>query len=381
MSDDKPKQPDMFRDGEYVVRTINSPAAFAEHAGAWDAALARYDKPSIHLSADYINAVWAAHGTDIAGILLIVEKAEKIVAVAPLQKGKYRYRGLKLSAVFPFDYERYGRSDVAVMGDAHDIMPILERTVRRLGVDLWHLDRFPLDSHAYRYLADGSDRKLEEYARYDVAVLDTCSSWEDYLATKSKNFRRSYKRMQAAIEGLRPVFVTGEYTDLTGIIADVSEISDQSWKSENGSNFSDNSRLMAFLQALMDSSCNAGNFVGVLLYDEDRPVAFTFGSIYNGRLYALETSFVPEYGDRSAGIASYAMLMKHAFDTPHIMSCDMDVIKANGAYKRRWSTHCEKKAGAFVLLGGFGSLAIRMGRALSNMKGQLRPTRAVSQAA
>ncbi len=356
-----------YNDDIYSVQIIRSQDEFSTIAEQWDLQLKGSEAKTLHLSYNYLSAIWQADDGVLNPHIIIIYKQDTIVGFAALDKSKYMYRSFEIDAALPLDYRRYGRSDVVIY-DA-GALPILYNAVHKLDVDIWHLDRFPSDSKFIEYCEDNlSDKIYYSYENYDLAILDTGSSWDEFLASKSKNFRRTYKRMKEASSALRSEFYAGRHVDVDKIIQDMSYINAQSWKSGAGSDFSQDPKRMKFFKLLMTDAADQENLVASLLYDEDEPVAFTFGIIFNDTLYALETGYMSEYADRSAGIMSYAMLMQHAFDTANIIACDMDTIRTNGGYKKRWATHINSQRSALILFGGKGSLLIRAGRFAGRIK-------------
>lgn len=295
-----------------------------------------------------------------------------IVACAALDKSIYHYRHMSIKAALPLDYMRYGRSDVVIMDEL--AAPLLHDTVKKMDVDIWHLDRFPAQSRFIKYCKDNlSATEYYPYEHYELAVLDTQMTWQEYLASKSKNFRRTYKRMQDSSSSLRTQLFAGDNINVDKIIEDMSSVNAQSWKNDAGTDFSKVPKRMEFFKTLMNSAAQRGDLVASILYDAEKPVAFTFGIIWNDILYAEETGYINEYAEQSAGIMSYATLMKHAFDTARVACCDMDTIRANGDYKKRWATAIDHQINAIILLGGLGSLWIRLGRFIGKLKSKFTP--------
>lgn len=350
----------------YNVIVINSLEEFDCFAHQWDEALSQYKYHSIHLSSTYIKAILQSGDNTLSPYIIMITKADDIVAFTALNKAKYHYKGFTLNAALSLDYERYSRSDVVILEDA--AIPKLYHAVQKIGVDIWHLDRFHSQSKFLRYCEQNLGDEYYSYEICELANLDTRQTWDEYLAKKSKNFRRSYKRITEASVSLRSEMLVDYDINCDKILKQMSSINQKSWKNIAGSDFSQDKIKINILKHLMESAAQKQNLVVCFLYDEDKAVAFTCGIIFQNILYAIETGYVEEYADRSAGIMSYAALMKYAFDHSDIISCDMDTIRENGAYKKRWATDIDSQTNVMILFGGFGSLLIRFGRLFSRMK-------------
>ncbi len=358
-------------DDVYTVKVITEFDEFQAISSQWDEAVLRYDHASIHLSSDYILSIWQADDGALNPHIFIIYNGDIIVGLAAIDKSKYIYRSFAIDAAIPLDYDRYGRSDVILLDQS--AAPILYNAVRQIGVDIWHLDRFPKNSLIVKYCEDILPRsQYYPYEDNELAIIETNCDWDDYLASKSSNFRRSHKRIKQASSALRSILYTHENGDVEKILSEISMINAQSWKKEAGSDFSTDSKRLYFFEQLMQKSLNKNNLVANILYDEDMPVAYTFGVIFHQKLYAIETGYVDQYSDHSAGIMSYINIMQYAFSNPKIIACDMDIIRANGAYKKRWANIINIHSNAIIMFGGFGSMLIRAGRIFSVIKNKLR---------
>lgn len=356
-----------YNDNNHIVKIITSHDEFKRLSVQWDDALRHYDLASMHISSCYIKAQWLADNQKLNPHIIMIWRDNDLVAMAALDKSIYKYRSLSLRAVIPLDQERYGRSDVILL--CEKAAPILLRAVSKLNCDIWHLDRFPSQSLFLKYAQNNlPPRNFYSYEKNELAIINSVASWDDYLASKSKNFRRGYKRIMDAASSLRSEFYHTSDIDTAAILGDISAINSQSWKNDAGSDFSENPKRMQFFHTLLRDAAEKENLIISLFYDDIRPVAYTFGIIFGDILYAIETGYIGEYADRSAGIASYTEIMKYAHDAPQIKACDMDTIRLNGDYKRRWATQIEEQQSAFIIMGGFGGFIIRCSRILAKIR-------------
>lgn len=351
----------------YTVKIITNFDEFQTISDQWDAALMRYQHASIHLSSEYISAIWKADDGALNPHIFIIYNGDIIAGLAAIDKSQYIYRSIAISAALPLDYDRYARADAVIL--EKPAAPVLYQAIRKIGVDIWHLDRFPKDSIMLKYCADTLPRS-QYYAYEDnlLAHINTDVSWDDYLSAKSKNFRRSYKRITQASAALRSEFYTQENGNLEKIISEISKINASSWKNDAGSDFSTDDKRLYFFEHLIGNSLSQNSFAANILYDDNMPVAFTFGVRFQNIFYAIETGYVDSYSDHSAGIMSYINIMQYAFEHPDIIGCDMDIMRANGGYKKRWADVMKIHSSAIVMFGGFGSFVIRLGRIISKIR-------------
>ncbi len=359
-----------YSDSGYDIRIFSSPEDFKPYHKAWDQTLLKYQFPSLHVSASYLSAMWRNY-PDLDGALIMIEKEGTPIALAPLAHIRYKYRGLSLKSMGPLDFMRSGRSDIPVIRDVEKIAPLLREITRRMGADLWHLDRLPVNSPVYQYFSAGQANQIDTYENYELAIIETSQNWEAFLSSKSKNFRKNFRRIEEASKDLTQVFITDQEKEWPVFIEHMLSIMKRTWKSDNNSSFADDERRIGFFRDLIMEYGPQNKFVGALLFDKDLPVAFTFGLIFEDTLYAMETSYISDYAHTSAGIKSYTMIMKYAFDRKDIKICDMDTIRDHGAYKKRWATQRPSQISALILNGGIGSVTIRSGKFVANIKAKL----------
>jgi len=241
------------------------------------------------------------------------------------------------------DFMRSGRSDCAILQSDDRVIDTLHAHIKELGVDLWHLDRFPAQSPVSRHF-EGS-KSFELYQRYELAILETEASWENFIKGKNKNFRKNYRRIIGGAEPYNSTLMTKTCDGGRDFIDDIIAISLNSWKDKAGSAIANDPRRVDFLTRLIKRYEESGDFVAAVICDGDKPIAFTFGIAFNGTLFAIETAC--------------------------LTICDMDTIKQYGEYKKRWATRLDEQVSGLVLNGGMGSVAIRAGRQLAKIKRML----------
>lgn len=356
-----------YKNDKYQIKIIKSHDEFIVICDEWDDALAQYDHKILHLESQYISALWNADDGKFNPHIIIIYYEQKIVGFAALDVSIYKYYFFPIKAAIPINQERYGRTDIVILRD--EIAPIMHNAIANLDVDICHMDRLHSESLFLKYCEKNlGDKYYYPYEYNELAIINSRPSWDEYLSSKSKNFRRNYKRIHDAASPLKKILYDGPDIDIEKVINHIIQINKQSWKNDAGSDFSQDPKRMKFFRKLLNDKLRQKNLVVSLLYDDDKPVAYTFAIISGSKLYAIETGYIDEYADYNAGIISYIAIMKYAHDMPNIMACDMDTIRANGDYKKRWATHIEKQISAFILTGGIGSFIIKMSRWLSVIK-------------
>lgn len=362
-----------YRAGGKTVRVITDRAVFSRFRRRWDAALKEYPMASIYVSHQWLDAMWEAYGDEIHGRVVVIDDAMGPCALAPMMGLRYRYRGLSIPAVGPLDHMRSSRSDIPLIRDHAICVELLRNYTKNWGASLWHLDRFPEKSEIFQLLVSDWDtaRRIEHYENPVAAIVDTSTSWQEYLEGKSRNFRRDCRDIQNNLDGIE-MHVTGE----AGSVGDLLRYAaDRGWTGQGGTDFTLDPRREHFLNRVIADGEANGALHAVLAYDGDQPVGFTFGIAFNGTLYAIESACARGYEKRSVDTGTLAELIWLAFESPELRACDMDTIRSQADERRRWATHLEQQVNALVMNGGVGSAAIRAGRKLGVLKKALIPSR------
>ena len=352
------------RTGGKTLRIVRDRDTFSRFRKRWDGALEDYRHKSIHLSHQWLDAMWESHEDEIDGRVMMVDDANGPCALAPLMLHKYRYRGLSIPALSPLDYFRSARSDVPLLRDEEDCIDILRNFTRRCGGRLWHLDRFPAHSTLVQMIGnDESARRIDHYESPTLAFVDTTISWHEFLHDKSQNFRNDCKRLQDDLDGTEMEIIREHGPDAEPLMSALRAAAPLDPRREK------------FLRRMIAEASTAGTLYAVLARKNGKPAGHAIGIAYDGVLYAIDLSCDRDNGNAPAGLGTLAELLWLCFEDRAIRRCDLDTIDDGETWKRRWATGFDTQVSALILNGGVGSAAIRAGRTLGGLKRALVPGR------
>ena len=351
-----------YREDTHTVRIITKREKFAKFRRRWNGALAQYPEASIYMTHQWLQALWDIYQDDINGQIMMVDDSQGPCALAPFISVKYRYGGLSIPAVGPIPA---ARTDIPLIRDQIECMRLLGSYTKSWGAQLWHLHNVPERSPVVQLLHSEWDvgRTVEEYDHQKFPIIDTSTSWPQFLNTRSEDFHEEIAEIHAGLQGLdlRPV------TDVASLLAIMNRV-----KKRSGVEAApvDDIRRTLFTERVIRDAAEAGTLRSVVAFDDSLfatpAVGFTIGIEYNGTVHVLDTGGDVKYP--SAGIGTFAELLWGAFDNDHIKRFDVSELDASAEVARAWATDVDPHVSTLILNGGMGSVAVRAGRTIGGIK-------------
>lgn len=166
--------------------------------------------------------------------------------------------------------------------------------------------------------------------------LAICSSWNDFLSTKSANFRSNIKRKARRLleSGQHEVRFVCEVGEVMRALDDVHRIEDKSWKASAGTSITSRPWERDFYVELAKRFGRTAQLLVTLAVLDSTPVAFDLTLLGGGRAYCLKTSFDAEYAELSVGMVLRVELMKRMFESG---VKEYDFLGKSERYKLEWS--------------------------------------------
>ena len=351
-----------YREGAHTVRIVTDRHKFAKFRRRWNTALAQYPEASMYMTHEWLQAMWDIYEDDIVGQVMMIDDKEGPCAMAPFVSVKYRYGGFSIPAVGPIPA---ARTDIPLIRDQIECMRLLGTYTKAWGAQLWHLHNVPERSPVVQLLHSEWDvgRTVEEYDHTAIPVIDTSTSWPQFLHTRDEAFHEEVAGIQSDIQGLelRPV------TEAAPLLAIMNRVKKRSGVDEAPV---EDVRRTIFSERIIRDAAAAGTLRSMVAFDQslfaEPAVGFTIGIEYNGTLHVLDTG--GDQGYRSAGIGTFAELLWGAFDNDKIRCFDVSELDAAAAAERKWASDTKAHLSTLILNGGMGSVAVRAGRTLGGIK-------------
>jgi CelD/BcsL family acetyltransferase involved in cellulose biosynthesis len=201
------------------------------------------------------------------------------------------------------------------------------------------------------------ERSSRPSVRWLVEIPD---SFEDFLRARSKSMRNNIryygKRLlaeygdRARVEGFK------DGTDLERLYRDTTEVAAKTYQQALGASFEDT----PLRRALNELSVRRGWFRAYMLYLDDAPAAFWYGTAYRGVIHTGFTGYDPVHRDLSVGTFVLARLIEDACADPDIELLDHGYGDAD--YKRRLADRSYLEEDVLVFAPSWKGIRANVGR-------------------
>jgi CelD/BcsL family acetyltransferase involved in cellulose biosynthesis len=325
------------------VRSRQSVREFDELESEWSELLQHCQSACAFLSWDWVRAWWTVYGKS-QQLFVIEVRAETglLVALAPL-KIKTRIFGKRVAeflgqgaGVTP-EYLDFLVRD----GWADRALPvILEYIAGDENLAGFDLRTIPSDSptlHVMRQMlpSRGTMRESEES---QCPIIELPGTWEEYLATKSKNYRKKIREYEKRCE--RDLQVTFRRTQIDDLLADMNalrRLHRARWESKS----------RAFLDAdYIEFHANLANRLMArdalrlyLIESGGQPIAALYCFRHGDTIYYYQSGRDPRYARYRLGLIIIHWAVRESILEG---AQQFDLLTGTEAYKQRWATSTSK---------------------------------------
>lgn len=308
-------------------------------ADPWRKLLAAADG-NYSFSPEWMHAAATAFGLAPALRVLAAFDGQELVGVVPYRLSRTRICGLPLRALDPAGsvLVTYHHELVTLDRHAELLRDLLDRTG-------WHLFRAEMLT-----TGGATDRALADVAAargYGVHTFDGEASpyltidrtWEEYLATKSSNFRYNLRRkeknvLKAGQAEHKWLTSAGDVEELQRCMLDIEAAS---WKVSAGIAVSSREHERRYYAELLPALAARGTLLANVLRVAGEPIAYTICSSWNGKVCQMKTTFKEARGKLSPGAVTIQYAVQRAFETG---AREFDFLGDQAAHKGHWSDEC-----------------------------------------
>jgi CelD/BcsL family acetyltransferase involved in cellulose biosynthesis len=206
-----------------------------------------------------------------------------------------------------------------------------------LDVDLLEVGT-PLHT-AWLRAAQQTDCSVERVTKRRSPYIVSPGTLDDFLATKSRNFRsnmRARRRTLATDPGVEVRYFTQPH-EMDAYFALALGIEGKSWKRRAGSSLASREWEGRLYDSLLRRYAQLGRVLAAVLFIDGVPTAHSMDVLQGDRVYGLKTSFDPAYTVRRPGV----MLLVARLDRYFAQGVrEFDFIGQDEDYKLQWSRQC-----------------------------------------
>lgn len=321
------------------IRVIDTVQGLITLQGFWDAVLEKSENASPFQTFEWLVSWWTTFGKDrrlfvltaeddqgnpcgVAPFMIETTAGLKILKFIGTGRSDYLNFLMKgniddtLAAFISFLNDHNGQWDIIFLSDILNDDGSVARILREAGTAGWGV-------------------RTRSY--YECPYLPTTGSWQQFLSSKSANFRYSLKRKEDVIKKKNLQFriaFSNSRRLAPWLFKDMVEIERHSWKFKNGNlNMQDQASQQFFMNYL-------GQFAKKewmnlwLAYLEGRPAAYLINFDYQGKIWFYNAA----YTERDGRYATGSLLMSRAIQDAFARGKkEYDFMRGVEAYKERWT--------------------------------------------
>lgn len=301
-----------------LVEEVSDREALAALAAQWEDLIGRAREASFFSSWEWMAAWLESFQGERPLAMLLARSGSTLVGILPLLGG-YRRWAWGRSGLEAAMNEQSPNGSLLYDGDPAPVLKaFLDHLSRTRGPAALNLPLFPAGSPAVtalRGIAAASRFKVfERPSRCSTRIL-VQTSWDGYLATRSKHTQKEWRRKRRRLDQAGRVETRTVTTreELPSALKEVLEIECHSWKHETGTSFQREAGVEHFYSRLAALCADRGWLRLSLLYLDGRPAAHCFGVVHGNEFLALKTSFDRELASLSPGLALMLCVSEQAF--------------------------------------------------------------------
>jgi CelD/BcsL family acetyltransferase involved in cellulose biosynthesis len=329
----------------YTIEAITSFDRFTALEPVWNRLLEQSDQDVPFLTFEWFSSWWKSFGNGKQMLVLVLKKRDEPVAIAPFMLSKTTWRGFPVRAVtFMTDALSSRNGIIAAEKDlclGEHIFRYLQN--RKLSYDIMHFDLIVRDSltyGAFQHALTEIGLPYVEMQSYLSPFIKINGTWDDYLNSRSKNFRSKMKLTANRFnrQKLHEV-VTYSAGSVPQGIEDLLHVSRRTWKFKDGTAIASNPRSVEFIRTFSELAARKGWLNLRILKLEGKPVAFLYNLEYKGRIFYYKTGFDEKYRNISSGEFLNHEAIKESFEKNFR---EYDLLGRNESYKMRLTSLCRE---------------------------------------
>jgi CelD/BcsL family acetyltransferase involved in cellulose biosynthesis len=302
------------------VVEINSIEELAEYRMLWNSLLQSTPNATFFLTYDWLDTYWRHFGHDQNLKVLVVFAGGEALGILPLCVRTERYR-LNTARVLTYPLDDCGTWYGPIGPNPSATMLAAMQHIRRARRDVPDWDMIELRWVADEGLQGGKTARalrvagmLSEKSEYQTtSLVDLPTSWDDYLATKSRSLRNQFRRqLRHAFDEQGAEYIRhrpapqreGDGDPRWDLYAMCEEVAAKSWQSNvTSGNTLTHERVRGFYRDSHAVAARLGMVdMNVMLVD-GRPAAFLYSYHCDGRVFTLRMGYDPSFGEHGFGSA------------------------------------------------------------------------------
>jgi len=317
--------------------------AFCRTEEAWDDLALNTASPVPFLCHTWLRTWWEHFGGGQEFVAVVVRDGARLLAAAPIaiRRGGAGLTVGEIVGTGPVPTRGMGLADKAdflvrathVEGGrvlATEVVRLLDR------VDVLDLKGFDAGSPTRGHLEAAAPAGAHAIERSVSPYLALTSPWEDYVRSRSRNFRKHLKKYWRLLEeaGSMEVARMDSDADARAWMDEVFAVNRTSWKAERGTDLFRSPPIREFFAGLIPAMATHHRIDLRMVRLDGKPAAYELCFDFGGRLFSYNGAYRADLDRGSPGTALTAAVIESACDRGRI---EYDMLRGDESYKLRWS--------------------------------------------
>jgi CelD/BcsL family acetyltransferase involved in cellulose biosynthesis len=328
---------------------------------AWDDLALGVASPVPFMCHTWLRLWWRHFGAGQEFVGVVVREGDRLLAAAPIaiRRGSPGLTIGEIVGTGPVPTRGMGLSDKADFlvragcGEAGRslaaaVVELLER------IDVLDIKGCDAGSPTHGDLQAAAPGSVHVMERSVSPYLALAAPWEDYVRSRSRNFRKHLKKYWRLLAeaGAMQVVRMESGADAESWMADVFTVNDASWKSGRGTNLFRSPPIRAFFAELVPAMAAKGRIDLHVVRLDGKPAVYELCFDFADRLFSYNGAYRADLGRGSPGTALTAAVIESACNRDRI---EYDLLRGDEGHKLRWSETLRTELQVLVPAGRAGA--------------------------
>jgi len=302
--------------------------------------LAKESSKDVGWTYEWISPLWESHfGKEDKLTLLMRDANNEPLALLPFFETTEHIKGLKVKIIKPITELYSTCGGLLISRNEEDVLSALLSYFKK--EHQWDILQVCVEANtklesAIKKVIKSHKYKMECTHYESSPFLSIGGEIDNFLASKSRNFRSNLKRKEKKIikAGDLQLKVCTEPSDVEQSLKEIFEIEDKSWKVAEGTAITSVQRRQDFYSMLAERTAKAGWLRIYILSLDNKPIAYDFSLLFENRYFMLKTSYDEAFGKLSPGVVLRWYVVEDLFK---IGCAEHNFLWGKEPYKMQWS--------------------------------------------
>ena len=306
----------------YEIRVLGSEEELLAVRSQWEALQNHAPDITVFQTHRYQSIWWRRFGMPLEMLVLCVYRDDQLLGIAPFQTSSRRiFGGLHHQLGFVGTRWEVDRPRLLCRGEPEELGEVMAKAL------MLHRSRWDLfELHEQEPNDPAMAAFMKELRRQGVLLgvttdsicpyLTFQDSWEEFLATKSKKFRKNLVAARRKLESLGTLEYAVERGDterLFELLEEYRALERKSSKAKSGAGFADDPEYSGFYADMVKAFGDTGAMVFRTLRLDGDLISATFGLEYGKRFYSLQITHDLAYAKCSPGTLLESLEIQSCF--------------------------------------------------------------------